>query len=129
MSATAMCSVCPSHGFTTKVSSAASPSSLCYAPSLGPRIHVAAGGPKKSRRAAAAGVSVRAAKAPPGVEPPKELPKLPEFFWGFTENAEVWNSRAAMIGIIGILVVEFVTGQGILELLGFEVGKGLDIPL
>jgi hypothetical protein len=43
------------------------------------------------------------------VEPPKEEPKLPSLFWGFTEDAEVWNSRAAMIGIFGILAVEAVS--------------------
>jgi hypothetical protein len=40
---------------------------------------------------------------------PKEEPKLPVSLWGFTENAEVWNSRAAMIGIFGIVIVEAVS--------------------
>ncbi|KAH8955833.1 hypothetical protein BDL97_07G006800 [Sphagnum fallax] len=63
------------------------------------------------------------------VEPPKEEPKLPSLFWGFTEDAEVWNSRAAMIGIFGIIAVEAIINKGILQLLGIEVGKGLDLPL
>ncbi|CAM6033283.1 unnamed protein product [Sphagnum compactum] len=71
----------------------------------------------------------RAAKLPTGVEPPKEEPKLPSLFWGFTEDAEVWNSRAAMIGIFGIIAVEAIINKGILQLLGIEVGKGLDLPL
>ncbi|CAK9275620.1 unnamed protein product [Sphagnum jensenii] len=50
-------------------------------------------------------------------------------FWGFTEDAEVWNSRAAMIGIFGIIAVEAIINEGILQLLGIEVGKGLDLPL
>jgi hypothetical protein len=41
------------------------------------------------------------------VEPRKEEPKLPSLFWGFTEDAEVWNSRAAMIGIIAVEAVSF----------------------
>jgi hypothetical protein len=43
------------------------------------------------------------------VETPKEEPKLPVSFWGFTENADVWNSRASMIGIFGIIIVEAVS--------------------
>ncbi|KAL3678737.1 hypothetical protein R1sor_021693 [Riccia sorocarpa] len=71
----------------------------------------------------------RAAKLPQGVEAPKEEPRLQASFWGFTENAEVWNSRASMIGIFGIIFVEFIAGKGLLEMIGFEVGKGLDLPL
>ncbi|KAL3680763.1 hypothetical protein R1sor_023719 [Riccia sorocarpa] len=70
-----------------------------------------------------------AAKLPQGVDAPKEEPRLPASFWGFTENAEVWNSRASMIGIFGIIFVEFMAGKGLLEMIGFEVGKGLDLPL
>ncbi|KAH8941039.1 hypothetical protein BDL97_14G016900 [Sphagnum fallax] len=74
-------------------------------------------------------VARAAAKLPTGVEPPKEEPKLPILFWGFTENAEVWNSRAAMIGLFGIIAVEAIINKGILQLLGIEIGKGLDLPL
>jgi hypothetical protein len=45
------------------------------------------------------------------VEPPREEPKLPGNYVGFTENAEVWNSRAGMIGIFGIILVELVRGN------------------
>lgn len=45
------------------------------------------------------------------VEPPREEPKLPGNYVGFTENAEVWNSRAGMIGIFGIILVELVRGD------------------
>ncbi len=40
---------------------------------------------------------------------PKDEPKLPVSFWGFTENAEVWNARSSMIGIFGIIIVEAVS--------------------
>lgn len=46
---------------------------------------------------------------------------------GFVDNAEVTNSRAAMIGFFALLLLEAVTGKGILELMGIEVGNGIDI--
>lgn len=39
---------------------------------------------------------------------PREQPKLSEPFLGFTKTAEVWNSRACMIGLIGVFIVELV---------------------
>ncbi|KAK1297885.1 hypothetical protein QJS10_CPB14g01619 [Acorus calamus] len=72
---------------------------------------------------------VRAAKLPAGVELPKVEPKLSEPFLGFTKTAEIWNSRACMIGIIGTFIVELILKKGILQIIGVEVGKGLDLPL
>ncbi|KAF8650547.1 hypothetical protein HU200_063922 [Digitaria exilis] len=72
---------------------------------------------------------VNAAKLPPGVEVPRVQPKLSEPFLGFTQTAEVWNSRACMIGLIGTFIVELVLNKGILQIIGVEVGKGLDLPL
>ncbi|KAL1536917.1 light-harvesting complex-like protein OHP1, chloroplastic [Salvia divinorum] len=63
------------------------------------------------------------------VELPKEQPKFEAPFLGFTRTAEVWNSRACMIGLIGTFIVELILNKGILEIIGVEVGKGLDIPL
>ncbi|MGB3574197.1 MAG: chlorophyll a/b-binding protein [Phormidesmis sp.] len=37
---------------------------------------------------------------------------------GFTEFAETWNGRLAMIGFVSAIAVEFVTGQGVLAQLG-----------
>ncbi|XP_024360819.1 light-harvesting complex-like protein OHP1, chloroplastic [Physcomitrium patens] len=73
--------------------------------------------------------SIRAAKLPQGVATPKEEPKLPVSFWGFTRNAEVWNSRASMIGIFGVIIVEAIINKGILQAIGIDVGNGLDLPL
>lgn len=42
------------------------------------------------------------------MEAPKLEPKLPAPFWGFTTNAEIWNSRAAMIGFFALLLLEIV---------------------
>lgn len=43
------------------------------------------------------------------VELPKVEPKFQAPFLGFTRTAEIWNSRACMIGIIGTFIVEFVS--------------------
>ncbi|CAI5511822.1 unnamed protein product [Closterium sp. Naga37s-1] len=73
-------------------------------------------------------VTVRAAKLPAGIPSPKVEPNIPKPFWGFTENAESWNSRAAMIGLFGVIILEAVAGRGILEMIGVEIGNGLDLP-
>ncbi|CAH2074517.1 unnamed protein product [Thlaspi arvense] len=60
---------------------------------------------------------------------PKVEPKSQPAFLGFTQTAEIWNSRACMIGLIGTFIVELILNKGILELIGVEIGKGLDLPL
>ncbi|XP_060674403.1 light-harvesting complex-like protein OHP1, chloroplastic [Ziziphus jujuba] len=72
---------------------------------------------------------VQAAKLPAGVEVPKVEPKFNPPFLGFTKTAEIWNSRACMIGLIGTFIVELILNKGILQVIGVDVGKGLDIPL
>lgn len=39
---------------------------------------------------------------------PKVEPQLKAPFAGFTKTAEIWNSRACMIGLIGTFIVELV---------------------
>ncbi|GAA0162726.1 hypothetical protein LIER_18756 [Lithospermum erythrorhizon] len=73
--------------------------------------------------------NVQAAKLPAGVEMPKAEPKFSAPFLGFTRTAEIWNSRACMIGLIGTFIVELILNKGILQLIGVEIGKGLDLPL
>ncbi|MBD1928493.1 chlorophyll A-B binding protein [Trichocoleus sp. FACHB-90] len=34
---------------------------------------------------------------------------------GFTPNSEIWNSRFAMIGFVSILIIEALSGQGIVH--------------
>ncbi|CAI0471863.1 unnamed protein product [Linum tenue] len=72
---------------------------------------------------------VQAARLPAGVVQPKVQPKFQAPFLGFTKTAETWNSRACMIGLIGTFIVELIIHRGILEVIGVEIGKGLDIPL
>ncbi|KAL5549857.1 hypothetical protein UlMin_000033 [Ulmus minor] len=72
---------------------------------------------------------VQAAKLPAGVVLPKAQPKFKAPFLGFTNTAETWNSRACMIGLIGTFIVELILNKGILQLIGVDVGKGLDLPL
>jgi hypothetical protein len=38
--------------------------------------------------------------------------------FGFTQFAETWNGRLAMIGFVSALILELVTGQGVLTQLG-----------
>jgi len=49
----------------------------------------------------------------------RERPTLPSpmtmWEWGFTHSAEIWNGRIAMIAILVILMLETVTGRGILS--------------
>ncbi|XP_031276818.1 light-harvesting complex-like protein OHP1, chloroplastic [Pistacia vera] len=73
--------------------------------------------------------TVRAAKPPAGVELPKVQPKFQAPFLGFTRTAEIWNSRACMIGLIGTFIVELILNKGILQVIGVEIGKGLNLPL
>eukprot|EP00898_Chlorokybus_atmophyticus_P004618 jgi/Chlat1/5157/Chrsp33S05150 len=84
------------------------------------------GAATSSRRQAVA-MSASGAPRPDQVIQPKRQPKLSVNIFGFTEAAEVLNSRAAMLGLIGIVIVEAIIGHGFLETVGITVGKGLDI--
>ncbi|MDX2231630.1 MAG: chlorophyll a/b-binding protein [Leptolyngbyaceae cyanobacterium bins.349] len=39
--------------------------------------------------------------------------------WGFTRQSESWNGRLAMLGFAAILLIEFLSGQGILHFWNF----------
>ena len=49
---------------------------------------------------------------------PSVAPKLEEPKFGFNAYAERLNGRAAMIGFVGTLAIEYLTGQGLLSWLG-----------
>lgn len=38
--------------------------------------------------------------------------------WGFTAGAETWNGRLAMVGFASALILELVSGQGVLHFWG-----------
>ncbi|AFZ35880.1 putative CAB/ELIP/HLIP family protein [Stanieria cyanosphaera PCC 7437] len=37
---------------------------------------------------------------------------------GFTRFAEIWNGRLAMLGFVSVVLIELITGRGILTQLG-----------
>jgi len=51
---------------------------------------------------------------------PTQTPKLEEPKFGFNEYAERLNGRAAMIGFVLTLLIEYLTGQGLLSWLGLQ---------
>lgn len=69
------------------------------------------------------------AKPPAGVTLPPFQPQTPPTKYGFVDNAETTNSRACMIGFFALLLVEAVTGTGLLDLMGFTTGSGLGFEL
>jgi hypothetical protein len=51
---------------------------------------------------------------------PSVTPKIEEPRFGFNEYAERLNGRAAMIGFLLLIVIEYVTNQGVLSWLGLK---------
>jgi hypothetical protein len=49
---------------------------------------------------------------------PTVTPKLNQPKFGFNEYAERLNGRAAMIGFVLMLIIEYLTGKGLLAWLG-----------
>ncbi|MGF1521505.1 MAG: hypothetical protein ACFBSF_04200 [Leptolyngbyaceae cyanobacterium] len=49
---------------------------------------------------------------------PTVVPKIERPKAGFTAYAERLNGRAAMVGFILVLLIEYLTGQGVLSWLG-----------
>jgi len=38
--------------------------------------------------------------------------------WGFTNSAENWNGRLAMLGFLFTLIIEFISRKGVLHYVG-----------
>jgi hypothetical protein len=51
---------------------------------------------------------------------PTQTPKLAEPKFGFNDYAERLNGRAAMVGFVVTLAIEYTTGKGLLEWLGLS---------
>ena len=62
---------------------------------------------------------------PPKVTLPPGQPTVPPPTFGFVEFAEKMNSRACMIGFFALIALEYATGTGFLDMLGFNTGNGL----
>jgi hypothetical protein len=39
--------------------------------------------------------------------------------WGFTTSSENWNGRLAMLGFFFTVMIEVITGKGVMHFLGF----------
>jgi hypothetical protein len=59
-------------------------------------------------------------ETPTTSHPPQESFNRPEPAFGWTPYAEQINGRFAMIGFVGLLLLEFLTGQGLLTWLGLR---------
>ncbi len=51
---------------------------------------------------------------------PSQTPKQQDPKFGFNNYAEKLNGRAAMVGFLLLLVIEYFTGQGVLAWLGLR---------
>ena len=51
---------------------------------------------------------------------PTAVPKLEDPKFGFNDYAERLNGRAAMIGFFLALIIEYLTGKGLLSWLGLQ---------
>jgi hypothetical protein len=51
---------------------------------------------------------------------PTQVPKVSNPKYGFNSYVERLNGRAAMIGIIAAMLIEALTGQGVLTWLGLR---------
>ena len=69
---------------------------------------------------------MRARDAPAGVPKPPVIPVQRPATFGFVDNAERWNGRASMVGWWSLLAVEAVAGRGLLDVLGFDTGHGIN---
>ncbi len=51
---------------------------------------------------------------------PTTLPTVPTPKYGFSNYAERLNGRAAMIGFVAVVAIEYFTHEGFLSLLGIK---------
>jgi hypothetical protein len=52
---------------------------------------------------------------------PTQIPQVTEPKFGFNSFAERLNGRAAMIGFVATLAIEYFSGQGLLSWLGISL--------
>eukprot|EP00793_Prasinoderma_coloniale_P003064 PRCOL_00006531-RA len=56
-------------------------------------------------------------------------PKLPPLVVGFCDNAERINTRACIVGLVSLFVLEGLFGRPFLELIGISIGHGLGFEI
>ena len=49
---------------------------------------------------------------------PTKVPNMERPKKGFNQYAEQLNGRAAMVGLVGLVLIELLTGKGLMTLLG-----------
>lgn len=96
---------------------------VVFTPRAGPMESISAAIEENKRKEAAK--TANAVSSPPGVPPPPVIPTMEPATFGFVENAERMNSRAACVGFFALLAVEGVFGKGLLEVVGVDVGHGI----
>lgn len=52
------------------------------------------------------------------IEPKMYVDEQSSNRFGLTEYAELINGRLAMLGFVGLIVIELVTGKGLLQIIG-----------
>jgi Chlorophyll A-B binding protein len=57
---------------------------------------------------------------PSGSPKPSQTPQLSVPKYGFNRSSELLNGRAAMVGLVALLLIEYLTGQGLLSWLGWR---------
>eukprot|EP00401_Gymnodinium_catenatum_P080394 CAMPEP_0117541058 /NCGR_PEP_ID=MMETSP0784-20121206/43822_1 /TAXON_ID=39447 /ORGANISM="" /LENGTH=141 /DNA_ID=CAMNT_0005337739 /DNA_START=62 /DNA_END=490 /DNA_ORIENTATION=- len=85
------------------------------APSLGQRQAAVRGGLRTSMKASGLKLPLRESE----LIQPDEEPQRPAYWFGFVTFAEKFNGKAAMIGFVLLVLIEAITGQGFLNLIGF----------
>ncbi len=53
------------------------------------------------------------------IEPKMYVDEQSDNRFGLTEYAELLNGRLAMVGFTVVVIIEFVTGKGFLQIIGF----------
>jgi hypothetical protein len=61
-----------------------------------------------------------ATPSPAAKTQPTQVPQLTPPKYGFNRKSELLNGRAAMLGLLALLLIEYFTGQGVLSWLGWR---------
>lgn len=65
-------------------------------------------------------MTAMSSETPTSEKLPQQSSNQPEPAFGWTLYAEQINGRFAMVGFVGLLILEWLTGQGLLSWLGLR---------